>query len=155
MNEEKALEKAKKKRKKAKSKKTKLETFVKNALEQSKHLVEAVPAEKRREMPKEFENYEFTGSLRPCFVTEQLKVASSIAQPDYANDPEGIPLSEVEERRSGSRVIHVYNEEEIEKMRENCSIARDVLDTGGKAVKVGVTGDEIDRIVQRLSLIHI
>ena len=88
-------------------------------MEHSKHLVEAVPAEKRREMPKEFENFEFTGSLRPCFVTEQVKVASSTAQPDYVNDPEGIPLSEVEERRSGSR-IHVYNEEEIEKMRENC-----------------------------------
>lgn len=47
----------------------------------------------------------------------------------------------------GSTKIQTLNEEEIEKMRVVCRIGREVLEEGAKAVAVGVTTDELDRIV--------
>lgn len=139
----------KKKKSKKKSKGAKLQNFFKTALEQSKQLLDGVSKEQQLKMPYEFQGYAFTGSLRPSYVTKQIKVPEVIAQPDYSNDPEGIPHSEVAERRSGSRIIHIYEGVEIEKMKEICAIGRDVIDIGGKFIKVGVTGDEIDRIVHK------
>lgn len=47
----------------------------------------------------------------------------------------------------GSTKIQTLNEDEIEKMRVVCRIGREVLEEGAKAVAIGVTTDEIDRIV--------
>lgn len=48
--------------------------------------------------------------------------------------------------------IKVLNEEEIEKMRVACRLAREVMDTAAKNVRVGVTTDELDRIVHEACL---
>ena len=37
-------------------------------------------------------------------------------------------------------------------MREVCRVGREVLDVGGKFVKAGVTGDEIDRVVHQATI---
>ena len=52
----------------------------------------------------------------------------------------------------GSTKIQILNAQEIEKMRVICQVisfqlGREVLEEGAKAVKVGVTTDEIDRVV--------
>lgn len=47
----------------------------------------------------------------------------------------------------GSSTIRTLDEEEIEKMRVVCRIGREVLEEGAKAVAIGATTDEIDRIV--------
>ena len=145
--------KAKKKKKRnnqAKKKKERqlFEKWCSEVLESTQHLVKDIPPELLQAMPPEFKNYGFTGPLRPCFVTKQAVVDPSIAQPDYAKD--GVPLSEREEKKNP--VAHVHTEEEIEKIREVCAIARDVLDIGGKFLKAGVTGDEIDRIIHAATI---
>lgn len=137
----------KKKKKKKKSKSAKLEAFYERALNESSELIDGVTESMRKSLPAEFEGYQFTGLLRPSFVTKQVTVRDDINQPDYAKDKNGTPHSEVAER--GSRKIHVYDSEEISKMRKICAIGREVLDIGGKFIKVGVTCDEIDRVVHR------
>jgi len=46
-----------------------------------------------------------------------------------------------------SKVIPVYTQEEIDGIREACRIGRLALDVAHNACQVGVTTDEIDRIV--------
>lgn len=99
-----------------------------------------------RNMPPEFRAYRFSGKLRPCQVTERLTVPPEIQKPDYASHPKG--KSAEEERDKLSRdVIPVYTAEQIEGIRAACRIGREVLDIAGRAVAVGVTGDELDKIV--------
>ncbi|KXJ20517.1 Methionine aminopeptidase 1 [Exaiptasia diaphana] len=62
----------------------------------------------------------------------------------------GIPVSEMKAKQSTQ--IRALSKEEIEGMRLVCKLAREVLDEGAKAVKVGVTTDEIDRIVHEASI---
>lgn len=47
----------------------------------------------------------------------------------------------------GNTTIKILNDEEIESMRVSCRLGREVLDEAAKAIAVGVTTDEIDRIV--------
>ena len=70
-------------------------------------------------------------------------------RPDYADHPMGLPLSENEDKRKGSP-MRIYSDEEIAGIREACRIGREVLDAGGRAVKAGVTCDEIDRVRVRI-----
>lgn len=63
--------------------------------------------------------------------------------PDYAKDPEG--RSECEENEQPG--IEVKTPEEIKKMREACRIGREILDIASSHLKVGVTTDEIDKVV--------
>jgi len=53
-----------------------------------------------------------------------------------------------------SNVIPIYNEEEIAGIREACWIGWIALDTAHKACQVGVTTDEIDRIVHECIIEH-
>lgn len=86
-----------------------------------------------------------------------------IGRPDYADT--SIPLSEQLARRSSS--IKVLSADEIKKMRHVCKVnfsctnkhsmhflceqlAREVLDEAAKAIKPGVTADEIDRVVHEV-----
>lgn len=48
---------------------------------------------------------------------------------------------------AGNTTIKVLNDEEIESMRVSCKLGREVLDEAAKAIGVGVTTDEIDRVV--------
>ncbi|XP_067139162.1 methionine aminopeptidase 1 [Centruroides vittatus] len=89
--------------------------------------------------------YEFTGKLRPFQVTPKRNVPDYIERPDYADHPEGHPLSE--QAVKGSTHIKVLDDEEIEGLKVACKLAREVLDVGANAVAVGVTTDEIDRLV--------
>lgn len=90
-------------------------------------------------------SYHYSGKLRPYPTIPKRDVPRSIGRPDYADHPEGLPLSEQAVR--GSAQIKILDDEEIEGMRVACKLGREVLDEGAKACDVGVTTAEIDRIV--------
>ncbi len=94
---------------------------------------------------REWKSYKYKGPLRPFPVTKQMSMPLSIQQPDYAMD--GNPISETK-----SSKIPVYSAEEIAGMREVCRIGREVLDLAGRALKVGVTGEDIDKLVYNACL---
>ena len=102
-------------------------------------------------LPTEFKGFMFTGTLRPYQKTAKRTVPDHIARPDYADHPEGFPTSEDLERRT-STGIRVYTPSEIDRMRAVCKLGREVLDIAGAAVKVGCTGEEIDRIVHEATV---
>lgn len=89
--------------------------------------------------------YTFSGKLRPYPQTPKRAVPELIQRPDYADHPKGRSLSE--ETLRGNSTIKVLDDEEIEAMRVSCKLGREVLDEAAKAIAVGVTTDEIDRIV--------
>lgn len=85
----------------------------------------------------------YTGEIRAVYpLVPRREVKESIARPDYADT--GFPKSEVEEQRSHIRVLDA---ETIEKMRAVSKLAREITDIGGRAVKPGITTEEIDRII--------
>ncbi|XP_057310115.1 methionine aminopeptidase 1-like [Hydractinia symbiolongicarpus] len=95
--------------------------------------------------------YIYTGSLRPYYpLSPKRHVPEHIARPDYADHPEGYPASEMEVKRSTQIIVHTS--EDIEKMRTVCRLARECLDAGAKAVRPGVTTDEIDRIIHEATV---
>jgi methionyl aminopeptidase len=71
-------------------------------------------------------------------------VPSHIQKPDYADHIQGISELERSEKKN---TIEVFDKQELEKIRKACKLGREVLDTAAKAVRVGVTTDEIDRVV--------
>jgi methionyl aminopeptidase len=85
-------------------------------------------------------DYNFTGPLRPWKVTPKRTVPSHIPVPEYAFTG----TSELEEHNS---TIFVYNDDEILKIKESCKLARKVLEEAHKHIKLGVTADEVDRVV--------
>lgn len=89
--------------------------------------------------------YSFSGKLRPYPQTPKRPVPESIARPDYADHPNGRSLSE--ESFRGNTTIKVLDDEEIEAMKVSCRLGREVIDEAAKAIAVGVTTDEIDRVV--------
>jgi methionyl aminopeptidase len=93
-------------------------------------------------LPRGFEDYSFSGKLRPAAVSEQMTVPPHIARPDYAET--GIPRSELEVK--GTNIVPVLDAAQIAIMREACALGREVLDLCARALRVGATGDEIDRI---------
>eukprot|EP00112_Aurelia_sp_Birch-Aquarium-sp1_P018302 Seg435.12 transcript_id=Seg435.12/GoldUCD/mRNA.D3Y31 product="Methionine aminopeptidase 1" protein_id=Seg435.12/GoldUCD/D3Y31 len=97
-----------------------------------------------------YPGYMYTGKLKPFPLSEKRTVPLHIGRPDYADHPKGYPASEMSVKRSTS--IQVLTPSEIESMREVCRLAREVLDIGAKAVKVGITADEIDRIVHEATV---
>lgn len=93
-------------------------------------------------------NYAYTGKLRPHPVvspTTRSAVPASIERPDYADDPEGRPAGELELR--SSTAIRVLDDEQIDGMRVTGRLGREVLDVALNALRVGVTTEEIDRLV--------
>jgi len=98
----------------------------------------------------EFQAYSFTGPLRPGLLSPKRVIPPHISRPDYADDPDGIPQSEVAIR--GTHKIPDYTPEQINKIRKAGQMAAEVLYTAGKMVKPGVTGDDIDRVVHEKSI---
>jgi len=96
----------------------------------------------KQNIDSRFKNYRFSGSLRPGQVTPFTPVRKGIVKPDYADD--GNPTSELAAR---GKKIQVYDKETIEKMRRVGKLGREVLDIASSAIKVGVTTDEIDKVV--------
>ena len=97
------------------------------------------------------DRFPYAGSVVPGIQSPQRKVivSSDVSIPDYALD--GRP-------KKGSNmpllpwVIEVKKPEEIVKMRAAGKLAREILDLAGRAVKPGVTTDEIDTIVHEAIL---
>ncbi|KAJ3071347.1 Methionine aminopeptidase 1 [Podochytrium sp. JEL0797] len=91
-----------------------------------------------------FPLHKFTGKLRPVYpLSAKREVPSDIEKPDYAVT--GDPISERKLRNSS--MIEVLSDHDIERMRVVCRLGREVLEAAKAAVKVGVTTDEIDRVV--------
>lgn len=78
--------------------------------------------------------YSFTGKLRPFPQTPKRTVPPSILRPDYADHPEGVPLSEQAVKGSGQ--IKVLDDEEIEGMHVACKLGREVLDAAAAVCQV-------------------
>lgn len=109
----------------------------------------------------------YSGQLRPYPQSAKRTVPASIGRPDYADHPQGYPLSE--KALKGTTQIIVLDDEEIEGMRVACKLGREVIDEAARynffffafffftipysyqyfhrVCDVGVTTDEIDRIV--------
>jgi len=92
-----------------------------------------------------FAGYKFTGKLRPGLVSAYRPVPPHIKKPDYANSITGESLAEKQMKQNNN--ITVHTPEQIERLRKSCKIAAELLAIGAAAVKVGITTDEIDRIV--------
>ena len=93
--------------------------------------------------------YHFTGSLRPALYSPKRSVLPNIRKPDYANHIAGISESEQRDKTNHNS-IRVYTSAELDGdygLRHACKMGREVLDVAGKALRPGVTTDEIDRIV--------
>ncbi|KAI9251897.1 peptidase M24, structural domain-containing protein [Phascolomyces articulosus] len=95
-----------------------------------------------------FKTFGYAGKLRPVYpLSPRREVPEHIPRPDYAET--GIPKSEFMAPRSEIRVM---SPEEIQGIREACRITREVLDIAAAAVRVGITTDEIDRIVHEATI---
>jgi methionyl aminopeptidase len=90
-------------------------------------------------------------TFRPYQQSKKRSVPASIMKPDYASHPEGWSQSEAKDSNRGSP-MRIYTAQEIVAIREACRIGREVLDLAGLAVKVGVTCDEIDRVVHEATI---
>eukprot|EP01035_Chromulina_nebulosa_P033327 gene33327-44609_t len=106
---------------------------------------------KKGQMPPEFKNFQFTGNLRPFQRSPRRIVPPGIMRPDYADDPIGASLSEQVDKRTNTS-IKSYSPSELSGIREACRIGREVLDLAGRAVRVGITCDELDRIVHEATV---
>lgn len=99
------------------------------------------------------QNYSFTGKLRPCLYSAQKQIhATNILKPDYADHPSGVSFSEQRDKSThGSLVVYteaeLRNKDDATGLRHACAMGREVLDAASRALRVGVTTDEIDRVV--------
>ncbi|KAL3875991.1 hypothetical protein ACJMK2_033883 [Sinanodonta woodiana] len=98
-----------------------------------------------KELKNLFAGFRFTGELRPGKVSPKRIVPDHIPRPDYATHPEGEPASERQLR--GSTNIKTLTDEEQEGVRVAGRLGREVLDIAAGVIDVGVTTEEIDRIV--------
>jgi methionyl aminopeptidase len=94
-----------------------------------------------------FDGYAFTGPLRPFLVTEQLRGITSVPKPDYADDKQGRPFSELAERGRKFSIAKWTKPEDVVAMRRAGEIAREVTDIAAAAIRPGITGDALDKIV--------
>ena len=95
------------------------------------------------------DNFSFSGRLRPALYSPKRTVPRSIRRPDYADNVAGISESEQRDKTNHNN-IRVYTSKELDAeygLRHACRMGREVLDVAGKALRPGVTTDEIDRIV--------
>jgi methionyl aminopeptidase len=83
--------------------------------------------------------FDYTGPIRPHYVTPRRFVPAHIQRPDYATNgqPEG------ESRKS----IHLNSEKEIKGIRIACKLGRAALDHAARHVRVGISTDELDELV--------
>ncbi|CAD6254020.1 unnamed protein product [Miscanthus lutarioriparius] len=91
----------------------------------------------------ELPRFDWTGPLRPYPISKMRVVPDEIEKPDWALD--GIP--KIEPDSDLQKRVEIKTPELIERMRETCRIAREVLDAAARVIKPGITTDEIDRVV--------
>lgn len=88
-------------------------------------------------------SFPYAGEVRPGAQSPQrIVVEEGIIRPDYADD--ATPKNKAQML---PWVVEVKTPEEIVMMRASGKVAREVLDTAGRAIKAGVSTDEIDAIV--------
>eukprot|EP00578_Thalassiosira_sp_NH16_P024195 CAMPEP_0181101586 /NCGR_PEP_ID=MMETSP1071-20121207/13838_1 /TAXON_ID=35127 /ORGANISM="Thalassiosira sp., Strain NH16" /LENGTH=412 /DNA_ID=CAMNT_0023184457 /DNA_START=89 /DNA_END=1327 /DNA_ORIENTATION=+ len=108
------------------------------------------PPELKTSFPTWARAYSFGGDLRPALLSPKRPITNAkVRRPDYAMHPDGVSESEQRDRNSNNN-IRVYGPDELEgecNLRYACAMGREVLDAGGKALRVGVTTDEIDRVI--------
>ncbi|XP_059633953.1 methionine aminopeptidase 1A [Cornus florida] len=92
--------------------------------------------------------FDWTGTLRPYPISKKRIIPAHIDQPDWAMD--GIPKEEP--NSDLQHVVEIKTTEQIERMRETCRIAREVLDAAARVIRVGVTTDEIDEVVHEATI---
>ncbi|XP_047093590.1 methionine aminopeptidase 1A-like [Lolium rigidum] len=98
---------------------------------------------KGRTRTLELPRFDWTGPLRPFPISKMRLVPDEIEKPDWALD--GIP--KIEPDSDLQKRVEIKTPEQIERMRETCRIAREVLDAGARIIKPGITTDEIDRVI--------
>ena len=112
------------------------------------------PQDVKLALPEWAKSYRFTGDLRPAHYSPRRNVPPGIRKPDYADHIAGVSDSEQRDR-TGHNNIRIYTSEELDAeygLRHACRMGREVLDIAGKALRPGVTTDEIDRIVHEASI---
>ncbi|XVF73426.1 hypothetical protein PTKIN_Ptkin12aG0200900 [Pterospermum kingtungense] len=90
----------------------------------------------------------WTGTLRPYPISVKRIVPAHIDKPDWADD--GVP--KVEPNSDLQHHVEIKTLDKIERMRETCQIAREVLDAAARMICPGVTTDEIDRVVHEATI---
>lgn len=88
--------------------------------------------------------FKYSGSIRPGKVAPPGTVPPEIGKPDYALD--GKPKGR---GKALNWDIEVKSAEDIQRMRIAGRIAREVLDIAISSVRVGMTTEELDKIVHR------
>jgi methionyl aminopeptidase len=113
------------------------------------------PTALKQSLPAWAAGHAFTGELRPALLSPKRPITNArVRTPDYAARPDGASESEQRDRRSNNN-IRVYGPDELEgecNLRYATKMGREVLDEGGKALRVGVTTDEIDRVIHEASM---
>ncbi|GMN18780.1 hypothetical protein TIFTF001_046843 [Ficus carica] len=92
--------------------------------------------------------FDWTGPLRPYPISSRRAVPAHVVEPDWASD--GIP--KIEPNSDLQHVVEIKTPEQIERMRETCRIAREVLDAAARIIQPGITTDEIDRVVHEATI---
>lgn len=87
--------------------------------------------------------FSYTGTLRPFRVSPRRAVPDSIFKPDYFVD--GDPKAEM--AAPAKSTPPVLTPAQAKMVRRACLIGREIVDAAHRAIKPGVTTDEIDRIV--------
>ncbi|XP_047945681.1 methionine aminopeptidase 1A-like isoform X1 [Salvia hispanica] len=93
-------------------------------------------------------HFDWTGPLRPYPISQKRTVPTHIQQPDWAID--GIP--KIEPNSDLQYVVEIKTPDQIERMRETCLIAREVLDAAARIIQPGITTDEIDVVVHEATI---
>ena len=87
--------------------------------------------------------FQYTGKLRPSYITPRRSIPNTIKKPDYAST--GVPRSEM--RAKNTKQIPIYSSQDVIGIRRACKLGREVLDIAGHLVKPGITTEEIDLAV--------
>jgi len=119
------------------------DAWCQKTLEATANESEKMTSQELQKPPREFWGYQYSGLLRPAYVSKQLKMPEGTLLPDYALQADGSSACE----RQGLKEVPVLEGKDLETMRRACKLGREVLDTAARFMRPGVTGDEIDRVV--------
>jgi len=92
--------------------------------------------------------FDWTGPLRAFPISPRRLVPDHIPRPEWAST--GKPIQEMSSE--WQRSVEINTPAKIARLRETCKVGREILDIAARAVKPGVTTDEIDRIVHEATV---
>lgn len=103
-----------------------------------------------RERTHERPKFGYNGSLVPYRVSPDRPLPEHIPKPDW----HATGVAEAERRSEARNTPPVHSAKQIKKMRQACKLGREILDAAHRAVRPGVTTDELDRIVHEFTVEH-